>query len=130
MAAPSFLKLKKREMEEEFESFLIFPFEVALRKLKEGKVLYKMGGDSVYFMLKANVVPLGILHDPMLIGVCGAAKIEELECKASIRKLRNTGELVTGWTPSMEDLFAEDWAEFEMSLLPSFMEGSVFTILG
>lgn len=91
-------------------------FESALTALKTGWRIareHDFNNGEFLFLLPAGEIPVSAIHDPTLGSVIALSDKQTFTALPSIRKRNSDGSILTGWTPSLEDLFAEDWVVFE-----------------
>lgn len=89
-------------------------FGQALDVLKKGqhmRIRRKCWNPKVFlFLLPPGMVPTSVIHDETLREVIAACVGgETFEACGSIRKFLEDSKIMTGWNPSQEDMFAEDW---------------------
>ena len=105
----------------------LFDFGEALRALKTGRRVYRMGWNGVQkqgsqkgtkpppnmylFLLDGNKeVPKHVVNDPALKQVVDTEfKGDTFEALPSIRMLTADKKILTGWLASQTDMLAEDW---------------------
>lgn len=86
-------------------------FSKALISLKEGDKLTRISWDNKFIWLKPKAtIKADWCKDSMLLELCHKNG-GEIEATATI-SIYNKGVITTGWTPSQEDMFAEDWIIF------------------
>lgn len=96
-----------------------FSFSEAIRKLKEGKKVARLGwnGKGMYiWLLPKSMVKREWCRDERLLE-CFEEGADELNCLGSIRMLTKDSSgrtaVLTGWLASQTDILAEDWYEVD-----------------
>ena len=88
---------------------LSFSFSTALTRLKDGaKIKRACWGAPYLWILPAATVKAEWCREPHLKNLCTLNQ-GIIECEASIRMWTHDGKVLTGWTPSQSDMFANDW---------------------
>lgn len=90
----------------------LLTFGEALEALKLGKRAKHLDWDQAFlFLLPAgNGIPTKVIQDPALRNVIeNVLRDDKFDAHGSIRMLTEDQKILTGWTPSQEEMLCEDW---------------------